>query len=520
MVRDIVLVAAIGFGVFGDTYTIANTLPNIVYILIAGGALNAVFIPQLVRRMTEDTDDGAGFADRLITLVIVLLIAVAAVAVLVAPAIIALYGPSTWTAADSGNAVLFARFCLPQVIFYGMFAVFSQVLNARGSFIAPMYAPIASNIVVIASAVGFLAVAGTRDPQSATVPTSAIVLLGLGTTLGIAVQALVLLPVMARAGYRWRPRTSFRGYGLRRSGGLAGWTFLFVLTNQLALIVVTRLAAAANVVASQDPGLQSVGYTSYTRAYLLFVLPHSVITVSIVTFLLPRMSRAASDGDDAAVSRDVGQGALLAGSVLLPMAVVLFVTGPRVAELLFGYGAATSAQAALVGTVLQAFLVGLLPFTVFYVVLRGFYAYEDTRTPALVNLVMTAGYVVIALALYAAVPAQWKVPALALAYGLSYAMGTPVAWRLLSRRTHGLPSARVAQGFARMTLACVGCALAAVVVVVGLGPVLGQSRAADAVVVLFAALLGSGAYYLIARRLHIHEVDDVVRQLAGRLVRK
>ena len=171
MVRDIVLVAAIGFGVFGDTYTIANTLPNIVYILIAGGALNAVFIPQLVRRMTEDTDDGAGFADRLITLVIVLLIAVAAVAVLVAPAIIALYGPSTWTAADSGNAVLFARFCLPQVIFYGMFAVFSQVLNARGSFIAPMYAPIASNIVVIASAVGFLAVAGTRDPQSATVPT-------------------------------------------------------------------------------------------------------------------------------------------------------------------------------------------------------------------------------------------------------------------------------------------------------------------------------------------------------------
>ena len=169
MVRDIAIVAAIGFGVFGDTYSVANTVPNIIYILIAGGALNAIFIPQLVRHMGDDTDGGKIYADRLLTLVAVILLGVTVLVVALAPLIIGIYGPSAWSSDDVNTAVLFARFCLPQIIFYGLFAMFSQVLNARKQFTAPMYAPIVNNVVVIITALLFLGVVQSDSPTTASI---------------------------------------------------------------------------------------------------------------------------------------------------------------------------------------------------------------------------------------------------------------------------------------------------------------------------------------------------------------
>ncbi len=287
VLRDVLISAALGVGVLADTFTTANTLPNIIYILAVGGALNAVFVPQLVRHTRRDTDGGDGYADRLLTLVGLVLLAVSAVAVLLAPWIVGLYGRS-FSATDLEVSAAFARYCLPQILFYGVFTMLTQVLNSRGSFVAPAYAPVANNVVMSVAAVLFLRASGP-DPTTATITSSEIALLGIGATLGVAVQAAVLVPVAWRVGYHWRPRFDFRGHGLGHAWRLARWTIAFVAVNQVTFLVIVNLANAANVLAQDDGGL-SVGLTSYTRAHLLFILPHSVVTVSLAAALLPRMS--------------------------------------------------------------------------------------------------------------------------------------------------------------------------------------------------------------------------------------
>ena len=517
MVRDIAIVAAIGFGVFGDTYSVANTVPNIIYILIAGGALNAIFIPQLVRHMGDDTDGGKIYADRLLTLVAVILLGVTVLVVALAPLIIGIYGPSAWSSDDVNTAVLFARFCLPQIIFYGLFAMFSQVLNARKQFTAPMYAPIVNNVVVIITALLFLGVVQSDSPTTASITSGQIALLGLGTTLGIAAQAGVLIPVMRRAGYRWSPRFDFAGAGLGKVRYLAGWTFLFVLTNQISYVVITRLASKANVLASADPALASAGFTSYSRAYLLFMLPHSIITVSIVTFLLPQMSRAVAAGRKSDVARDIGDGTLMAGAVIVPAAVALFLGGPYLAQVLFSFGAASADEARFVGVILQAFMLGLVPFTVFYVLLRGFYSFENTKTPALINIGMNLINIVAAVTLYSVVDVRWKVPALALGYSLSYLITVPITWRILSRTTGPLPTFGVIRGLVRMLIAAAlaGIAIWAVLSLVTRG--LGSSRIDLLLALLIAYAVGAGAYIVSARIMHIEQINDVTNVVRDRL---
>ena len=514
MVRDIAIVAAIGFGVFGDTYSVANTVPNIIYILIAGGALNAIFIPQLVRHLEHDLDKGNEYADRLLTLVTLILLGVTFIVTIAAPLVIGIYGPRAWSAADVNSAVLFARFCLPQILFYGLFAMFSQVLNSRKKFTAPMFAPIVNNVVVVITALVFLSVVASKNPTTGTITAGQIALLGIGTTLGIAAQAAVLVPVMAKAGYTWRPRFDFRGQGLGKVRYLAGWTFLFVLTNQLSYIVVTRLAAKANVSAATDPQVISAGFTSYSRAYLLFMLPHSIVTVSIVTFLLPQMSRAVAAGRRSEVARDVGEGTLMASVIIVPACVALFLAGPKISAVLFGFGAATAQEASFVGVILQAFLIGLVPFTIFYVLLRGFYAFEDTKTPALINIGMNVVNVVAALTFYSIADAKWKVPALALGYSLSYVVTVPITWRILSKTTGALPTFDVIRSLVRMALASVFAGLAIWAVLRITGNLLGDARWAELIEILLALGVGGAIYIGFARAMRIeqiHEVTDLVR---------
>jgi len=518
-VRDIAIVAAIGFGVFADTFSVANTVPNIIYILLAGGALNAIFIPQLMRHASSDADGGNDYAQRLLTLVAVLLVAVTLVAVLAAPLIIGLYGPSTWSTNDVDSAVLFARFCLPQILFYGLFTMFSQVLNSRGHFAAPMFAPIANNVVVIATALFFITVVSSTDPTTSTVTGRQIALLGIGTTLGIAVQAFILIPMMRRAGFVWRPRFGFRGVGLGKVRYLAGWTFLFVLTNQVTYVVITRLAAAANVLAENDPGAVSAGYTSYSKAFLLFMLPHSIITVSIVTFLLPRMSRSAALGRRDLVADDIGTGSSMAIAVIAPAAIALFLLGPRIAFVLFGFGAAGPDEARFVGTILQAFVIGLVPFTIFYVLLRGFYAFEDTRTPALINIGMNLVNVGAAVGLYVLVDERWKVPALALGYALSYLVTVPVTWLILRRRTGALPTYTVVRTLVRVSIASLLAGVVIFAALVGLTALFGTGRGAALVVVIAAGALGAVAYLWLASRLRVAEVREVLGMVRGRFAR-
>ncbi|HEX6935065.1 MAG TPA: lipid II flippase MurJ, partial [Actinomycetes bacterium] len=279
--RNAVVAAALGTHLTGDTFTVANTVPNIIYILLAGGVLNAVFVPQLVRAMKEGAEHSRAYTDRLLTLAGLVLLGVALVATLAAPLVIGLYTDNSWTDADTAVAVGFAFWCLPQIFFYGVYTMLGQVLNARGSFGPMMWAPVVNNLVAIATGLGFMALFTVDEDHPASLSDGAIAFLGVGTTLGVALQALVLVPVLRRTGFAYRPRLDVRGVGLGKTADLARWTLLFVLVNQLAYVVIVNLGTRAGE-AARGVLSYGVGYLAYSNAYLIFILPHSIITVSVV----------------------------------------------------------------------------------------------------------------------------------------------------------------------------------------------------------------------------------------------
>jgi putative peptidoglycan lipid II flippase len=520
VIRGIALASALGAGTLADAFSLGNTLPNVVYILIIGGALNAVFIPELVRHMKDDTDDGQGYADRLITLVGTVLLAVSVAAVLLAPWIVHLYAPQ-YTDQQHDLATAFARFCLPQIFFYGVYTMLSQVLNARGRFGAPTFAPLLNNIIAIATFLVFIVVAGQARINATTLPPSQIALLGIGTTLGVAAQALVLVPVLVRARYVWRPSFRWRGAGLSTAGGLAFWTIALVLVNQLAYIVIVRLATTANVIAAQN-GTTSGGLTSYTNAHLIFILPHSVITVSVVAALLPRMSRAAHAEDYVGLAADIAGGMRSVSSLIVPAAVALIVLGTQAGVVLFNYGATTRAEAELTGQVASVLALGLLPFTLYYIVLRGWYALELTRTAFWVTVVLNALYLALAYPLFRLATSgdhgSLALIALAAGYVGSYWITLLVGWRVLGRRIGGLQTARTVRALVRMLLAGLGtwAVMSAVQHVLADHLTLSHKIAAllDIAVV---GLLGLVTYLALARLMRITEVTEMVAMVRRRL---
>lgn len=519
ILRDVAAAAALGFFVVADAFSLGNSLPTIVYILVIGGSLNAVFVPQLVRRMQDDADDGKAYADRLLTAAGLALLALSVLAVVAAPLIVDLYTPSDYPQPAFDLAVAFARLCLPQIFFYGLYTMLSQVLNARGHFGLPMFAPIANNVIAIATFGLFIAIAGTSAAADGALTSREVLILGVGTTLGVTAQAVILIPVLLRHGYAWRPRFDWRDAGLGKAGTLALWTIGLVLVNQATYVVVTRLATQANVDATAA-GLTAAGLTTYQKAHLVFMLPHSVITISIVTAMLPALSRLAHAGEHRAVGRDVAGTMRLVAALIIPITAILFVLGSPISTLLFGYGAATTAQASLMGQIVSVFMIGLLPFTLFYVLLRGFYALEDTRTPFLITLGFSLAWLAMAVPIFRAVgPGGPQVAGIALAYGLSYWLACIAAWVLLRRRLGGLDGRRTLAALARM----VACGLVAILLTALVqdlvGPMLHSwpQQVGTLMMVGLASVVGIGAYLAMARMLRVREVHDMVGMMRRRL---
>jgi putative peptidoglycan lipid II flippase len=517
--RDIAMTAALGFFIVSDAYSLGNSLPTVVYILVIGGALNAVFVPQLVRRMKEDTDGGKAYADRLITLVATVLLVMSIVAVVAAPWIVSLYTTDTFPAGEYDLAVAFARLCLPQVFFYGLYTLLSQVLNSRGRFGMPMFAPIANNVVAIATFLLFIGVAGTSAASHGQLTTSQVLILGIGTTLGVIAQAVILIPVMWKSGYAWRPRFDWRGAGLGKAGTLAFWTIGLVLVNQATYVVITRLATQANVNAAAA-GAAAAGLTTYQKAHLVFLLPHSVITVSVVTAMLPALSRVAHDGRLDQVGRDIAKTMRAVAALIVPVAMVLIINGASVAILLFGYGAATTDQAGLMGLIVSVFMIGLLPFTLFYVLLRGYYALEDTRTPFLITIAFSVVLLITVLPLFSwARDGGRQVAAIALAYSLSYWVGLVITWIVLARRLGSMRSGPTVWGLARIVIAglislsVMGLALLLLVNV--LGGYHPAHKGELLIIVIVTSVVGLLTYVLAALALRVPEVTQVKNQARG-----
>lgn len=462
--RDIALVAAIGTGIFSDTYSVANSIPNIIYILIAGGAINAVFIPALIRHMEDDPDEGKQFTDQLLTLVGLVLIGIVLITVLIAGLIVHLYATKLWTPEEFDVATMFARWCLPQIFFYGLYTLASQILNSRNSFSLPMYAPIINNLIVIGTAAIFVSVM-SQVPNADSVTTAQVNLLGFGTTLGVMAQALILIPALKKSGYNFKPNFQFRNVGNGKVGNLAKWTIGFVLVNQITFLMVSNLTTLANVLVSGDPGTVSVGFTSYQKGQLMMMLPHSIITVSIITALLPRLSRQAHDKDLTAFGGELSASLRLVSALIIPSAVFLLVSGPWIGALLYGYGASSAAQGAALGGVASMFALGLPAFSLFYVLLRSYYAQENTKTPFMINLGFNALHIIIGFTLFSLMPTGLQVAGLALGYSVSYVITCTLTWRRVGKRVPEIHKNGHLRLLVRVTAASFFSALLAYVIV-------------------------------------------------------
>ncbi|MFF8533924.1 murein biosynthesis integral membrane protein MurJ [Streptomyces sp. NPDC015532] len=517
-VRTMIITAALGAATLGDAWTVAYTLPTMIYILTVGGGLNSVFVPQLVRSMKEDDDGGEAYANRLLTLVMVALAVIVTAAVFIAPLLIQLMSDAIASEPAANNvAVTFARYCLPTIFFMGVHVVMGQILNARGKFGAMMWTPVLNNIVMISTFGLFLWVYGTARHSGMSVtniPPDGVRLLGIGTLLGLVVQATAMVPYLREAGFRFRPRFDWRGHGLGKAIQLAKWTVLFVLANQAGVLVVTQLATAAG----KASGKSGAGILAYANAQLIWGMPQAIITVSVMAAMLPRISRAAHDGDPGAVRDDISQGLRTSAVAIVPVAFMFLALGIPMCTLLFGSSGLQSAESQ--GYVLMAFALGLIPFSVQYVILRGFYAYEDTRTPFYNTVIVAAVNAAASAVCYMILPAQWAVVGMAGAYGLAYAVGVGVAWQRLRRRLGGdLDGARVLRTYARLCLASVPGAVVGGTVGFAITQVLGHGVIGSIAALVFGSVALLGVFYVAARKMRIEELNSMVGMVRGRLGR-
>ncbi|WTD07410.1 murein biosynthesis integral membrane protein MurJ [Streptomyces albidoflavus] len=511
LIRQVLQAAALGTGLLASTYNTANTVPTSLYTLLIGGALNAVLVPQLVRARATEPDGGRAYEQRLVTLVVCVLGVGTALAVWAAPEIVGLYMRDTPGSHEAFElTVTFARCLLPQIFFYGLFGIYGQLLNAREKFGAMMWTPVLNNVVLVAmfaAYLGLMAAPGRVEDITA----DQVRLLGIGTTAGVAIQALALVPFARAAGFRFRPRFDWRGNGLGRSVHAAKWTLLFVLANQVALTVVTNFANAAD----QELPQAGAGYTAYTYAQTIWLLPQSIVTVSLVTALLPRMSRAVAEGRLGDLRADLTRGLRVSGVVIVPTAFLFLALGPQIAALLFAHGAADAASVRPLGHMLQAFGPGLIAFSAQYLLLRGFYAFEDTRTPFFMAAWIAGVDIALASACHVLLPARWAVVGMAGAYTLSYLAGLALTALLLRRRLGGrIGTGGLGRAYGKLLCAAVpaaGLGWAAARAVSGPGGPGTAGTWSTAVALASGVLSTAVAYLLLARLLKVEEV----RRLPG-----
>ncbi|GGR44919.1 putative peptidoglycan lipid II flippase [Nocardioides luteus] len=511
-IRSALLVAALGSGLHADVFNIANTVPNMLYILLAGGVFNAVLVPQLVKAQKNDEDGGAAYTDRIITLAGLFLGVVTIVLVVGAPLLMRLYLGADWYSADHRDqlesAIDFARWCLPQVFFYGMFVLVGQMLNARGSFGPMMWAPIANNIIAISTLVLYLVVFGPSNTGGFT--TGQETLLGLGSTLGIVLQFLLLLPVLRRVGVRYRPRFDFRGSGLSHTARLGMWTMLFVVVNQVAYTIVTRLASSG----SAEDG---TGYTVYSNSFLVTQVPHSIITVSLATAILPVLSRHGAAGELPELGRTLSHQLRNALAIIIPIAALLPVLAEDIAHILFGYGAGADAFRTYAPT-LSVFGAGLIFFTIHYLLLRGFYSLERNRTVFFIQCSVAATNIVAAVLLTRAF--DDTAATLAAAYSLSYLVGSVVSYVVLKRTLGDLDGRGLIGFLARLIMVTLVAAAAAWLLRTGLGML--NDEPTMVLALIGAAIVGAlhlGMLLLGAQAAQVKELTAMVQQVARRLRR-
>jgi putative peptidoglycan lipid II flippase len=507
--RSIMLVAALGTAAVGNAYNSGNNLPNMIYELLLGGVLSSVLIPLLVHAESEDEDGGLAYTQRLLSLAVGALGAMTIAVVAAAPWIAAVFVPA---GSQRELTSIFATLLLPEIFFYGLGAMFMAVLNIKHVYAPGAWSPVLNNVVMMVTVLVFWALPGPKSLDPSSITNAQILVIGIGTTLGIAAQALVLVPALRRTGFTWQWR--FRAIPgqsdrLREIGTLAGWVLGYVVVSQIGVSVIQRV------------GNENGGFSVFVYADLLFQMPYGILVVSVLTAIMPRLSRAAVRNDTDAVKADLAFGARLSAVALVPITAGLIVLGPAMGVTLFAYGQASIADAHLIGSALAWSAFGLFPFALVMLQLRVFYAMRDGRTPTLINAFMVATKVVLVLVSNEIFrepsgtnvndhPSVRAVEWLNISTSLSYVVGAIAGHVLLSRRLGRLGFRRVAVTVVQVAVASAMAAGVAWVVVVAARHALGGGHTGSALGLGGGGIVGLAVLVAVLWRMRIPDVREVV----------
>jgi len=511
-IRGVLLVATLGTALLADGYNVANTMPNIIYNLVVGGALTAIFVPQLIRSFSDD-DGGVGFASRLVTTISVSLLALTALGMVFAPVLVRIYAPEFTTAGfetEYSVTVAFMRYCLPQIFFLVLYAMLGQVANARGVFAPLMWAPILNNLVGVFLLGGFLYLVPSVSAN--TITDTQVAVLGWGTTFGAVIQALVLIPVVSRTKFRLRFQLGFAGLG--KSFKLAGWTLVYVIISQLGYLVTVNVATSAAVRSAQEGITRGVGFTPYSNAYLIMLLPYSIVTISIITALLPHLSRLVIAQDFAEVKSQLVRAIRLVGVITIPSAVGLAFFGPLITEVLF-FGISRS-DSSYMGYVLSALSLGLVAFSINIILVRGFNAFEDTKTQVVSIFIINLIAVAFSYLALNTVQNEYVTIYLGLAFSFSYIVGIVITVKLIKKHVGKIKFSQFMGQHSKLVLAAV----------IAMGPMFALTHIFDwhgPLALLLVLLVSASGYFLVAKLLRVAEISMItglLRSSRGTAVNK
>jgi putative peptidoglycan lipid II flippase len=520
--------AALGLSsTVNDTFINANNLPNLIFLLVAGGVFNAVLVPQIIKA-SKAPDRGADYISRLLTLAVLLLLALTALVTLAAPLIIDLttqgYSPP-----QKGLAIAFAFWCLPQIFFYGLYALLTQVLNANGAFGPAMWAPILNNLVAIAGLGMFIWIFGANIDNAHTLdnwgPSQTLFVAGFSTIGVVAQTAILLIPVFGLK-LRLRPRFGWRGVGLGQAAKLSVWTLLTAAVGQLAFLYVMRIATIPGAERLRlknagDPAANFLpGNAVLEVASQLYLLPHSIIALSLATVLFNRMTRASQDGNKAELREALSHGLRTLAVATVFGALALFALAGPLGMFFSGGDKQDGVMLAQTLTILAL----STPFmSANFMMSRVFYANEDARTPFYIQLLLAVVYVAGAFAIQF-LPVGQVIYAIAILYMVGNILSVVISAYFLRRLLGHLDGPRIANSYIRMGYAALGSAIAGAGALWLMGSYspdgfAWSDRLAALVTLIVVGPIMLVVYVFLLKIFHVAELRDLLRPLLGRLGR-
>jgi putative peptidoglycan lipid II flippase len=510
--RTAAIAAALGAAAVGNAYGTAQFFPGMIYELLVGGILSSVLVPVLVRRRKTDPDGGQEYTQRLLSLAVLALAGATFLAVLAAPLLAVVASGSTPPEAR-GLLTQLSYLMLPIIFFTGLSALLGAVLNTRGHFAAPMWAPILNNLVVMFAAGVFILLFGTGGVTPDDMGAPEILIIGGGTLLGIVVQVLGLVPALRRVGFRWRWRFGFRSLGLRELGRLGAWMFCYVAVSQVGVLVLL------NVLNSASATNRAAGVAIYTNVYLLMMMAHGIVAVSIITALLPRMSAAAADGRHTDLAADLARGTRTSTAVLAPVSVVYAVLALPIAITLFERGNFTRVDSERTAPVLVVAAIALVPFAISQLFTFGYYALTDTKTPALINIPVVLLRVAVQIGLFLALADAFAASGAMIGNAVSYVAAVVLSAWLLRARVGLIGLRGISVTLGKVLVASLGAALVGWAVVRLLPGDADPGRGEALVQLVVGGAVIGLTYLALALALRVREINELlglVRRRFGR----